>query len=185
MGGHRVIYKHGQFIEKETGKRIIPVQGKEYIIIGLSDSFEEKDSKLKSGPRKTEKEKAEWAYNKFGDGNCLKLLGAGQDLIFRIGNSIIIEGDESNEYHFRCLLLEDLYLYKIRYRDGNMAKDWRLAECQCELTDCISGGLKITEKIVAESLNNLFTQTVMFFFNLQNSGATNVFNTFNIIRKDQ
>jgi len=107
MSGHKVIYKHGQFIEKETGKRIIPVQGKEYIIIGLDDSFTELDSKFKIGQPVYEKEKYEWANSLFGDGNYIKLLKAGENLIFRIGNSRIIEGDESHEYHFKCVLLED------------------------------------------------------------------------------
>ena len=44
MKNFEVIYKNGQFIEKSTGKRIIPVQDKEYLIIGDNNSFEVEDS---------------------------------------------------------------------------------------------------------------------------------------------
>ena len=38
--------------------------------------------------------------------------------------------------------------------------------------------LTLTEKIPAESLNKLFSQTVIFYFSMQRSAAANVFNTF-------
>ena len=59
-----------------------------------------------------------------------------------------------------------------------------MANCQCILDDCLLGGLTLTEKIPAESLNKLFSQTVMFYFSMQRSGSCNAFNTFFIYRPD-
>ena len=79
---------------------------------------------------------------------------------------------------FVCTLLEDLYLYLIKGETGIEPKHWRLAECKCLLDDCLLGGLTLTERIPAKSLNELFNKTIQFYFSLQRSGSTNVFSTF-------
>lgn len=98
--------------------------------------------------------------------------------MFRIGNSKILEKDESQQFIFRSTLLEDQYVFKVKGTNGGSPEDWRLAPCKCQLVDCLLGGLTLTEKVSAESLNALFSQTVMFYFNMQHSGSANVFDTF-------
>jgi hypothetical protein len=38
--------------------------------------------------------------------------------------------------------------------------------------------MKVTENVASESLNNLFSRTVMFYFSNQRSGAANALTTF-------
>jgi hypothetical protein len=178
MKAFKVIYQHGHFIDKESKERIIPVQGQEYIITANESAFTTEDSKLKMAKHRDASEKADWALGEFGKGNFRKILAAGDQLFFRIGNSNKVKGDESREYVFVCHLLEDLYLYLLKGKKGDKQEDWRLANCQCVLDECLLGGLALTEKIPAESLNKLFSQTVMFYFSMQRSGSCNAFHTF-------
>jgi hypothetical protein len=178
MNEYKVIYKHGQFIDNKTKKRLIPVQGAEYIIIARSDAFTEEDAKLKVTERLSSNDKLKWVEQKYGKNKFGKILNAGEQLFFRIGNSKTIKGDENRQFIFLCILQEDLYLYLLKNRKGDNFDDWRLADCNCVLEKCLLGGLILNEKIPAESLNKLFCSTVMFYFSLQRSGSTNVFNTF-------
>lgn len=178
MKAFNVIFKHGHFIDIETNQRIIPVQGAKYTIVANPDAFSHEDAKLKMDSPLSGKIKAEMVAKEYGQGNIIKILEARERLIFRIGNSRMVIGDESREYFFIAVLLEDLYLGKLKYRDGNKINDWHLADCKCELVSCIRGGLILTENIQAESLNKLFSQTVMFYFSMQRSGSANAFNTF-------
>jgi hypothetical protein len=178
MKSFNVIYQHGHFIEKATGKRLIPQQGFDYIIIAGPDSFLEVDEKLTVAEAKTPEAKKSWAINQFGDGNYIKIADAGEKLSFRIGNSKVAKGDESHQYEFLCSLHEDLYLFLLKGRNGESPQHWRLAECICELNKCLDGKFQLSEVIKAESLNKLFSQTVQFFFPTQRSGSTNVFTTF-------
>jgi hypothetical protein len=173
-----VTYQNGQFIEKGTKKRLIPISSKEFTISGSDDSFAYEDSRLALNPPLNEKDKASWAEKEFGQDNYKKILNAGEVLIFRIGLARTYEGLNGRQFYLTCTLLEDLFLFISKNGDGGNPKDWRLAPCQCELTECKYGGLTITEKIKAESLNSLFSQTVMLYFNLMRSGSTNVFTTF-------
>ena len=178
MKAFKVVYQHGHFVDKESKKRIIPVQGAEYIITANSDAFTTEDAKLEMSTPLTQSEKAAWALAEFGKGNFQKILNAGQQLFFRIGNSKTVKGDESRQYIFVCTLLEDLYLYLLKGKKGDSEEDWRLANCQCVLENCLLGGLTLTEKIPAVSLNKLFSHTVMFYFSMQRSGSCNAFRTF-------
>lgn len=178
MKAFKVIYQHGHFIDKESNLRIIPVQGAEYIITASPNAFTTEDAKLKMAEPLNHEEKSVWALKQFGKDHYSKILNAGEQLFFRIGNSRTVHGDESRQYIFVCTLLEDLYLYLLKGRKGDDGEDWRLADCKCILEKCLLGGLTITEKIPAESMNKLFSQTVMFYFSMQRSAAANVFNTF-------
>jgi hypothetical protein len=154
------------------------VQDAEYIITAKENAFTEEDAKLKMAIPLTPKEKAMWAENEFGKNNYGKIMNAGEQLFFRIGNSRTVQGDESRQYIFICTVLEDSYLYLLKGKKGEDAEDWRLADCKCALVKCLLGGLTLTEKIPAESLNELFSHTVMFYFSMQRSGSANAFNTF-------
>lgn len=177
MKAFKVIYQHGHFIDKDTNQRVIPVQGGEFIITASTESFTTEDSKLVMDPPLTSAQKAEWASKKLGN-KCIKMMNAGEKLFFRVGNSRIVKGDENRQYIFSCQLLEDLYLYCIKFQDGTKFDHWRLADCKCVLDECLLGGMTLTEKVPAESLNQLFSHTVMFYFSLQRCGSANAFRTF-------
>lgn len=178
MKAFRVIYKHGQFIDLETQQRLIPVQGAEYIISADDNAFKTEDSKLNIGDILSQKEKQLSMENEHGSGNYILIMKAGEQLFFRVGNSKKVEGDENHAYIFTCTLLEDLYLYLKRDKKGDKEEDWRLAECKCILDSCLNGGLTLTEKIPAKSLNAIFSNTVQFYFSLQRSSSANTFDTF-------
>lgn len=178
MKAFRVEYRNGHFIDTETKKRIIPIPGSFYTITGKDEVFATEDEKLELKESKSTEVKRDWAIKKYGEGNVIQLLPAGKKLYFRVGNSKVVKGDSRFDYRFSCILLEDLYLYKLK---GRLAKDpnsWRLAECNCQLEDCITNNLTLSEKLPASSLNKLFSQTIMFYFSMQRSGATNVFENF-------
>lgn len=178
MKSFKVIFQHGHFIDKETKRRIIPVQGAQFIITADPAAFTADDAKLKNEEPLSSAEKAQWAKVKFGSTGYGRMLKAGEQLFFRVGNSKRVQGDESRQYIFLCTILEDLYLYLLKGKEGREPQDWRLADCKCVLEECLLGGLTLTEKLPADSLNKLFSQTVMFYFSMQRSGATNAFNTF-------
>ena len=94
----KVTYKHGHFIDLETNLRILPVQGAEYSITANEYDFKTEDSKLLRVNPMTEKEKENWVYHKYGEGNFQRILKAGQQLFFRVGNSRTDQGDEDHEY---------------------------------------------------------------------------------------
>jgi len=178
MKAFKVIFQHGHFIDTESGQRLIPVQGAEYHISAESNAFKTEDIKLKVAEPLNTDEKLAWAKDEFGTGNFFKILSAGTPLFFRIGNSKRVEGDESREYIFTCIILEDLYMHKIKSRQGDKMDDWRLADCICVLDKCLEGGMALYEKLPAQSLSMLFGLTVMFYFSLQRSASCNAFKTF-------
>lgn len=184
MKAFKVTYSHGQFIDNDTKKRIIPKQGEEYIITASTDAFLEEDDKIDNKPALNSQEKLKWMSQKYGSQDFGILLNLGAELFFRVGNSKISKGDESREYVFTVSLLEDLYLYRMHDKESDNPESWRMAECKCVLDKCIDGGLSLTEKIPANSLNSLFSHTVMFYFNMQRSGACNAFNTFYLYKPE-
>ncbi|HNQ67821.1 MAG TPA: hypothetical protein PKN32_05550 [Bacteroidales bacterium] len=180
MKAFKVIYQNGHFVDIETKKRIIPVQGAEYVISADSDAFNVEDFIHKERKILSSEEKLELMKSKYGTDNFKKILNSGERLFFRMGNTRRIVGDPSREFVFGCSLREDLYLYKIKGKGAAKHNHWRLAECQCILEECILGGLTLTEKVPANSLNSLFGQTKDFYFRNQRSGSCDVFNTFYI-----
>jgi hypothetical protein len=183
MKSFNVIYRHGHFIDKETDKRLIPQQGSEFVIIAEPNSLLEFDDKLTVAKPMSSDDKKLWAFRQFGKGNYIKIADAGEELLFRVGNSKVAKGDESNRYILLCSLKEDLYLYLLKGKLGKRPNDWRLADCICELKECLEGNLLLSENIKAESLNKLFSHVVQFFFPTQRSGSTNVFTTFYIYKE--
>jgi hypothetical protein len=184
MKAFKVIYKHGHFIDVETKQRLIPVQNAEYTISATDKAFKTEDSKLKMGDHLKPNEKAAWIEKEFGKGNYGKIMNEGEQLFFRVGNSRKIEGDESRQYIFICTLLEGLYLYLLKGKKGDEEGHWRLADCKCFLEKCLLGGLTLSEKIPAKSLNSLFSNTVQFYFSMQRSGSASAFNTFFTYKPD-
>lgn len=183
MKAFKAIYKHGHFIDIESKQRLILVQGAEYTISASDNAFRIEDEKLKIEGALGSIEKENWVEKKYGKHKYLKIFDANRQLFFRVGNSRVISGDEGFQYILVCTLLEDLYLYLVKGTEGVEPEDWRLAKCQCELDICLKGGLTLTEKIPAESLNELFSKIVQFYFSLQRSSSANAFDTFFIYEK--
>lgn len=180
MRTYKVIYEHGHFIDTETKQRVIPIQGEEYIITGESKSFKTQDAIMSLGEILTREQKKEKIFQEFEETHAVRILDAGSQLYFKIGNNRKAEGDIAQQYSFVCTILEDLYIYISQGKSGEEEEHWRLAECKCILEKCLDGGLTLTDRIPANSLNSLFSHTVQFFFSLQRSSSTNVFTTFNI-----
>lgn len=180
MKAFKVTYSHGHFIDKETKKRIMPIQGEEYIITAYEDSFSIEDNNSLDSKVLNSIEKKKYVEDKYGINNVGCILNLGSTLYFKFGNRKIIKGDESNSFLFSCVLLEDLYIYKISKRNPTDTDSWRLVDCKCVLEKCIEGNLTFTEKIESNSLNTLFNDTVMFYFPRQRTGTCNAFSTFTL-----
>ncbi len=178
MKAFKVKYRHGHFIDTVTKQRILPVQGKEYIINAEADAFKADDEKLRKLKPKDAKEKFNAIAAEYAGSHFVKLVDAGTRLFYRVGNSKKADGDESKEYLFSCQLLEDLYIYLMPKRKGESSDDWRMCECVCQIDACLEGNLALNENILAPSLNWLFGLTVMFYFNMQRSASCNAFDTF-------
>ena len=73
MKAFKVVYKHGHFIDVESGLRLIPVQGSEYTISAPDKAFKTEDAKLKIGDALNTENKATWAEKEFGKGNYAKI----------------------------------------------------------------------------------------------------------------
>jgi hypothetical protein len=172
------IYEHGHFIDLDSKKRLIPIQDAVYTISAEDNAFEIVDEAVKKTDVLDSAKKAAWALVKFGAGKHGKIMNAGEQLFFRVGNSSRVPGDESFQYMFVCTLLEDLYLFLVKGENGEDEGDWRLAKCKCVLSECIMGGLTLSENITADSLNQLFSNTVQFYFRMQRSASANSFDTF-------
>jgi hypothetical protein len=67
---------------------------------------------------------------------------------------------------------------KIASRAQTVYDSWRVAPCVCKLNDGVFGDIKVPENFQSKSLNQLFSNTVMYFFSLHRSGACNAFDTF-------
>ena len=183
MKAFEAIYQHGHFIDIETKKRLIPVQGEHYVISASDNAFLLEDDKSDADDLLDSAKKAEWAVGKFGKDRLFKIKDAEAQLFFRVGNSRRVKGDESSQYVFVCTLLEDLYIYLMSGKKGNDPEDWRLAKSKCVLTECIMGGLPLSKNILAKSLNELFSNTVQHYFSEQRSGSANAFDTFFFYKK--
>ena len=178
MKAFTAIFNRGHFIDKETQKRIIPRQGYSYTLSGIDSAFKEDDERLGELDCLSANEKRMALISKHGEFNIKLILKQGTELNFSVGNDKKLKTDSSGHYFFTCEILEDLYIYCAANKSGEKKLHWRMAECTCQLKTCTTGGLTLTEKIKAKSLNKIFSNTVMFYFPLQRSGSINVFTSF-------
>jgi len=179
MKAFKVVFKHGHFIEVNTNKRILPRQGGEFIITANEEDFERFDYKIATREPLDIGVQAKTVFAKYGEQNVIKIRNRGEKLVFVISNSQRVPGDESRKYVLVCHLLEDLYVYHKKNKPERYKfENWKLASCVCEVDSCADGGLQISEKITADSLNKLFSHSVNFYFPLQRSGTTNAYDNF-------
>jgi hypothetical protein len=184
MKAFRARYSNGSFIDVESGNIINLIQDEVYIINGNEKSFA---SFGKIGDELTALNsfrKKEWVDENYTSTESIKILDANELLCFRVGLGKKNVNREVRNFLFTCKLLEDLYLYKLRDQPGEYPKNWRLADCICEIDKCIYGDLKIYEKVKAQSLNKLFDYIVQIYFRMERSASANVFNTFFLYDKN-
>ncbi|MBV6512051.1 MAG: hypothetical protein FMNOHCHN_01541 [Ignavibacteriaceae bacterium] len=182
MKSFEVICKSGHLIDPQTGKRVILMEDHKYTIAGAESSFrapneQDIDKILKnSGQKNVRTEKVDADRFK-------KLLSAGSKLHFQISGVKRGGKEFFPAYSFICIILEDLYVYLKKDRKNESYTDWALSPCKCRLEECMSGGLMITDYLLSNSLNSLFSHTVQYYFPNQRSGSANVFETFSLIEE--
>lgn len=184
MQTFKVKFKNGHFYDLLSGNRIIPKSGHEFMLIGDEIAFEKEDILIKSYAIQNPNERVQSLSKKYNN-NLIKIRDAQSCLYFRLGIGTPREANQDKQYVFKCTILEDLYLYLPGEADKNHPVNWRLCDCHCKLNSCIIGEIAISDDIHAKSLNQLFTNTVMFFFSLQRSGSCNPFNTFFMLKVNE
>lgn len=172
MKSFEVKYSKGHLVDIKTGKRIFLKRGGIFNILGDDNQFEEKDElNFQMNPLNEEAKKLQ--LEKWHKGFDLQRIAKqGQFFVYRIGLSKSTKEDKEKEFLFNAIILEDLY---IRSKNG---EDWSLCDCLCETTRCLDGDVQMIESVKGNSLNNLFSNMVAFYFPMQRSGACNAFDYF-------
>lgn len=178
MKTYKIRYSKGHLIDVETNKRILLRRGGEFTLLGDNDQFEEYDYLNAPVEKKSSDDKYADLKNKSGVTHLEKICSAGSRLAFRIGIKKRTEEDQHSEFLFVAVLEEDLYL---RSSDG---EKWTLCECLCYSEECVEGDLQMIEPVYGNSLNNLYSNLVAFYFPLQRSGACNAFDTFHKVGEE-
>lgn len=178
MKTYRVELQHDHFIEVGTNNTIHPKHGQIYILTGEDNGFDINQVKTKVPESLDSLAKRQKMLEKYGEKRCKKILNEGEKLYFRVGRILTTDDVKNVEFIFQCILLEDLYLYLKEGCDAGDQLSWRLAKCNCRIEKCLLGGIEVFNKIESDSLNSLFTKTVMHYFSEQHSGSTRAFTTF-------
>ena len=172
MKSFEVKYTKGHLVDIKTNKRIFLKRGGVFNILGDDDQFEEKDELHFEALPLNEIEKLKQLERNHKGFKLRKIASKYQYLVYRIGLSKKTNEDKENEFLFNCTLQEDLYIRSKNY------EDWSLCDCICETTQCLDGDIQMIESVKGNSLNNLFSNMVAFYFPMQRSGACNAFNYF-------
>jgi len=178
MKNYTVTYTKGHLVDTDSGKRILLKSGGKFNLSGKDDQFEEKkDLSVKINPL-TSKDKLKRIEGKYKRYTTKKIAQRGDILIYRIGIGFSKKTNEDNshEFLFEAILLEDLYMKTKISNTGQLRVT--LCECLCETSNCIDGDMQLYETIKGNSLANLFSNMVAFYFPMQRSGACNAFKTF-------
>lgn len=180
MKSFNTTFRNGHFYDEATNKRIIPINGKQYLIAADHDAFCQHDELMPDKKPYLDDQKMISIKEKY-KGNIIKLLNKNSALYFRLGLGGPAINEQSLQYVFECVINDDLYIYLPRGAEKTNPISWRLLDCSCHLTKSIIGGLALSEEVTAKSLNQLFQHTVMFYFSMQRSGSCNPFKTFFIL----
>ena len=178
MKSFEVKYTKGHLLDIKSNKRIFLKRGGVFNILGDDNQFEEKDELHFETKPLSENEKLQHLERNHKNFSLKKIASKDQNFVYRIGLSKSTKEDKEREFLFNCTILEDLY---IRSRNG---EDWSLCDCLCVTTDCLEGEVQMIESVNGNSLNNLFSNMIAFYFPMQRSGACNAFDYFYFIEKD-
>lgn len=172
MKSFEVKYTKGHLVDIKTNKRIFLKRGGVFNILGDDNQFEEKDELHFEIPPLNDMDKFNQLKSGYKNFELEKIASRGQKFVYRIGLSKKTNEDKDMEFLFDCTILEDLYV-----RSKNL-EDWSLCDCVCETTECLEGDIQMIESVKGNSLNNLFSNMVAFYFPMQRSGACNAFDYF-------
>jgi hypothetical protein len=169
MESKNLIYTNGHFYEKQSGFRLELREGAEICVVTTHGDFIKADPAgtwpldvMNSEEKELElKNDTEIAYK--------KILNKGSFLYFYISRT----NPEKIKHEFKVELLEDLYMYR-----KNDAKEGDLYECWCVVKENISNSLSYFENIYARSLNELYKNTFVHFFNNKGNPACNAIDRF-------
>ena len=178
MKSFEVKYTKGHLVDIKSNKRIFLKRGGVFNILGDDNQFEEKDELHFETKPLSENEKLQHLERNHKNFSLKKIASKDQNFVYRIGLSKSTKEDKEREFLFNCTILEDLY---IRSRNS---EDWSLCDCLCVTTDCLEGEVQMIESVNGNSLNNLFSNMIAFYFPMQRSGACNAFDYFYFIEKD-
>jgi hypothetical protein len=178
MKSFEVKYTKGHLVDTKTNKRIFLKRGGVFNILGDDNQFEEKDELHFETKPLSETEKLLQLEKNHKDFSLIKIASKDQNFVYRIGLSKSTKEDKEKEFLFNCTILEDLY---IRSRNG---EDWSLCDCICVTTECLEGDVQMIESVNGNSLNNLFSNMIAFYFPMQRSGACNAFDYFYFINNE-
>jgi len=178
MKSFEVKYTKGHLVDIKSNKRIFLKRGGVFNILGDDNQFEEKDELHFETKPLSENEKLQHLERNHKNFSLKKIASKDQNFVYRIGLSKSTKEEKEREFLFNCTILEDLY---IRSRNG---EDWSLCDCLCVTTDCLEGEVQMIESVNGNSLNNLFSNMIAFYFPMQRSGACNAFDYFYFIEKD-
>jgi len=178
MKSFEVKYTKGHLVDTKSNKRIFLKRGGVFNILGDDNQFEEKDELHFETKPLSENEKLQQLEKNHKNFSLIKIASKDQNFVYRIGLSKSTKEDKEKEFLFNCTILEDLY---IRSRNG---EDWSLCDCLCVTTECLEGDVQMIEPVNGNSLNNLFSNMIAFYFPMQRSGACNAFDYFYFIEKE-
>jgi hypothetical protein len=165
-----LVYINGHFYEKKTGVRLELQEGAEICVVATDNGFinaspagswpldiitsEEKEFELKNDTEII-------AYK--------KVLNKGSFLYFYISRT----SPKKVRHEFKIELLEDLYMYRKKH-----GEEGDLYGCACVVKENISKSLSYFEYIYARSLNELYKNTFVHFFNNKGNPACNAIDRF-------
>lgn len=185
MKSYNVTFENGSFLETGTGKRIIPQQGKTYVLAGDDDAFATEDPRLALNHTINPANKLAALKQEFRNHDFHHIFEAGETFYFQLKLVKNLSRDDKRNFYFQILTLEPLYLMKSKIHDGTHELDWRLASCAVRLVGCPSNNLMLTEKIEMPTLNALYAAVIQFYFTFQRSTSANSFKTFYRMPKNE
>jgi hypothetical protein len=170
MESKNLIYVNGHFYEKQSGLRLELREGSEICVVATDNGF------IKAKPAGTwpldvmgSEEKEFELKNDTEIASYKKILNKGSFLYFYISRT----KPEKIKHWFKIELLEDLYMYrKKNVEEGD------LYGCWCVVKENISNSLSYFEDIYARSLNELYKNTFVHFFNNKGNPACNAIDRF-------
>ncbi len=166
MKAFTVIYKHGQFYQKETDM-LFSLQNDTEVIIVVENEDRVKLEVVKGVKLEPLNNIDKYIQVKAKSDKAEKILGSGDQLFF------YVKIDENKKHLVTVNLLEDLYLFS--------KKSWK--ETEAKLFDCICEvekieGIKLKSKFRANSVSEIYKEVYVHFNLNKGNPARNAFNEF-------
>lgn len=174
-----VTYENGHFYT-EDGKRLILSERRQFEITGKESNFSMHDDMLETFyPRDAEAIKQD-IEKKYGKEKVIKMLSAGTRFSFSFGLGKKKKGVSERVYKFQGTMDEDLYLHLITGKSIEVPESWRIGNCICSITDCISYNFVLPETISAKSPSAAFAMLISTHFSQQRGTGMSIYNHFSV-----